>query len=64
MTKPTKWSMHPVKTQHPPSLINVFAVRSKDSQGPKVSSCRQQRLIRLGGFETLLGAHDILLGLS
>ena len=36
--------------RHLPNLIRVFAVRSKDSQGPKVSSCGQRRLlIRLGG---------------
>ena len=29
---------------HPPSLIRVFAVYSKDSQWPKASSCGQQRL--------------------
>ena len=40
MTKPTTWPLCPAKTQpgHPPSLIRVFAVPSKDSQGPKVSS--------------------------
>ena len=34
---------------HPPSLIRVFAVRSMGSEGPKLSSCSQRRLIRLGG---------------
>ena len=29
---------------HPPSLIRVFAVRSKGSYGPKVYSCEQRRL--------------------
>ena len=29
---------------HPPSLIRVFAVRSMDSWGPKISSCGQRRL--------------------
>ena len=29
---------------HPPSLIRVFAVRSKDSQGPKLSSRGQRKL--------------------
>ena len=29
---------------HPPSLIRVFAVRSKGSQGPNLSSCGQRRL--------------------
>ena len=29
---------------HPPSLISAFTVHSKDSQGPKVSSCGQRRL--------------------
>ena len=38
---------------HPPSLIRVFAVRSEDSQGPKVSSCR--RMPR----ESSLGSHAI-----
>ena len=28
---------------HPPSLIRVFVVHFKDSQGPKLSLCRQQR---------------------
>ena len=36
---------------HLPSLIRVFTVRSVGSQGPKVSSCRRQRLIRLGGYQ-------------
>ena len=53
---------------HPSSLIRVFAVRSIGSEGPKLSSCGQQRLIRLGGClswsESLLGAHAILLILS
>ena len=29
---------------HPPNLIRVFAVRSKDSQGPNGPSCEQRRL--------------------
>ena len=53
---------------HPPSLIRVFAVCSMSSWGPKVSSCRQQRLIRLGrcpGWsESWLSAQVILLVLS
>ena len=32
------------QSRHQPSLIRVFAVRSVGSWGPKVSSCRQQRL--------------------
>ena len=32
----------------PPSLISIFAVRSIGSKGPKLSSCGQRRLIRLG----------------
>ena len=35
---------------HPPSLIRVFALRSLDSLEPKVSSCGQWILIRLGGW--------------
>ena len=35
--------------EHPPSLIRVFAVRSMSSQGPKLSSCRQWRLINYAG---------------
>ena len=36
MTKPTKWHVHPAKTQsdqpgHPPSLIRVLAVHSMGS---------------------------------
>ena len=47
MTKPTKWSVRPAKTQislgiHP--VWSVFAVRCKDSQVPKASSCGQQML--------------------
>ena len=34
---------------NPPSLIRVFTVRSTRNHGSKVSSCGQQRLIRLGG---------------
>ena len=50
---------------HPPRVIRAFAVCSKDSQGSKVSSCGQWRLIKLGGCpgwsESSLGAHAILL---
>ena len=53
---------------HPPSLIRVFAVHSVGGWGPNVSSCEQQRLIRLGGCpgwsESSLGAKVILLALS
>ena len=53
---------------HPLSLIWVFAVRSMGSEGPKLSSCGQWRLIRLGkcpGWsESLLDAQVILLVLS
>ena len=45
---------------HPPSLIRVFAERSMVSWRPNVSSCRQRRVIRLGGCpgwsESSLGA--------
>ena len=62
---PTKDSGPP---GHPPSSIRVFAVRFMGSQGPKASSCRQQRLVRLSGCpdwsESLLGAQIILLVLS
>ena len=48
MTKPTKWSVRPAKTQIRLgmliSLIRVFAVRSVGSWEPNVSSCRQRRL--------------------
>ena len=50
MTKPTKWNVHPAKTHisiHP--VWSVFAVRSMGNLGPKLSSCRQKRLFRLGG---------------
>ena len=53
---------------HPPSLIRVFAVRSMGSKGPKLSSCGQRRLIRLGGCpgwsQSSLGTHAILMDLS
>ena len=38
-----------VQHGHPPSLIRVFAVRSKGSKGPNLSSRGQRKLIRLGG---------------
>ena len=53
---------------HLPSLIRIFAVCSMGSLGPKLSSCGQRRLIRLGACpglsESLLGAQVILLVLS
>ena len=53
---------------HSPSLIWVFAVREMGSYGPKLSSCGQRRLIRLGECpnwsESSLGAHAILYVLS
>ena len=53
---------------HLPSLIRVVTVHSMGSWRPKLSSCGQRRLIRLGGCpgwsESLLGAHTILLVLS
>ena len=69
MTKPTKWPVHPAKTQdqpgHPPSLIRVFAVRMKKPGVLGYSLRAQWRLIRLGecpGWsESLQGAHVILL---
>ena len=68
MTKPRNWHVRPAKTQHPPSLIRVFAVRLMGSLGPKLSSCGQRRLIRLGGCpdwsESSLGAHATLLVLT
>ena len=70
-TKPTKWHMRPAKTQPGAGIRavwSIFAVRPMESLGPKVSSCRQWRLIRLGkctGWsESSLGAHVILLVLS
>ena len=49
---------------HPPSLIRVFAVRSKGSKGPNLSSHGQRRLIRLFGCpdwsESSLGAHHLV----
>ena len=51
---------------HPPRLIRVFTLCSTGSQGPKVPSCRERRLIRLGGCpgwsESSLGAQGILVG--
>ena len=46
MTKPTKWHVcqHSDQPGHLPSLIRVFSVCSMGSWGPKLSSCRQQRL--------------------
>ena len=45
-----------------PNLIRVFALHSVGSSGPKLSSCGQRRLIRLGrcpGWsESSLGAHS------
>ena len=38
---PSEYSDQP---GHPPSLIRVFAVHSVGSEGPKLSSCGQQRL--------------------
>ena len=77
VTKPTKWHMHPVKTQISLGICpvwSVFAVCSMDNLGPKLSSCGQWRLwsdcglIRLGGCpgwsESSLGALVILLVLS
>ena len=46
-----KWPVHQAKTQISLGIRpvwSVFAVRSKDSQGPKASTCRQWRRIRLG----------------
>ena len=44
--KTNKITCAPNKAQpgHPRSLIRVFPVRSKGSQGPKLSSCGQRRL--------------------
>ena len=77
LTKPTKWlcaqqrlrSAWASAESEQSSLCALrIAKDPKDSQGPKVSSCRQRRLIRLGkcpGWsESLLGAHAILLVLS
>ena len=52
MAKPTKLSVCPAKTQISLGICpvwSVFTVRSMDSWGPYVSSCRQRRLIRLEG---------------
>ena len=59
--------VRPAKTQLcqgiRPVWSRVFAVRSMGGEGPKLSSCGQWRLIRLGGSpgwpESLLGAHTI-----
>ena len=71
MTKPTKWHVCTAKTQISLGIRpvwSVFAVRSMSSQGSKVSSCGQRRLIRLGGCpgwaKSSLGAQVILLVLS
>ena len=57
--KTNKMTVRPAKTQ-----IRVFAVRSMSSLRPKLYSCGQRRLIRLGGCpgwsESSLGAHAIL----
>ena len=47
----TKWLVHPGKSHismGTRQVWSVFAVLSKDRQGPKSSSCRQQRLIKQG----------------
>ena len=54
---------------HPPSLIRVFVLHSKDSRGPKASLNVQRRLWSdwvgcPGWSESSLGAHAILLVLS
>ena len=53
---------------HPPSLIRVFTVHSKGSQGPNASSCGQQRLwsdwADAQADQSLLGTQVILLVLS
>ena len=64
MTKPTKWPVCPVKTQISLVIRPVWSESSLCTQwvakDPNVSSCVQQRLIRLGGWpgwsEPLLGA--------
>ena len=63
--KTNKVSVCPAKTQISLGIRpvwSVFAVRSMGSQGPKLSSCAQRRLIRLGecpGWsESSLGAHS------
>ena len=47
---------------HPQSLIRVFAVCLMGSYGPKLPSCGQRRLVRLGGCqdwsESSLGSHS------
>ena len=50
MTKPKKMTVRPAKTQINLVIrtVWVFAVRSMGSQGPKLSSCGQRTLIRLG----------------
>ena len=42
VTKPKKWHVRPAKPPGP--VWSVFAVRSKDRQGPKLSSCGQRGL--------------------
>ena len=71
--KPTKWpvqqnDVQPVKTQFSLGICpvwSVFAVQSVGSYGPKVSTSKQRRLIRLGGCpswsESSLDAKFILL---
>ena len=67
MTKPTKWPVHPAKTQislstHP---VWVFVMHFISSQGPMPSSDGQLRLIRLGDaqadLKSLLSAQVISL---
>ena len=50
ITKPTKWYVRPAKTQiRPPSLIRVYAVRTKKAMVLSYPLSAQLRLIRLGG---------------
>ena len=71
MTKPTKWSVRPAKTQVSPGIRPVWSVFAVCMKKPWVLSCSlsaQRRLIRLGGYagwcESSLGAQIILLVLS
>ena len=51
---PSEDSDQPGHLLYPPSLIRVFAVRFMGSVWPKLSSCGQRRLIKLGAQVILL----------
>ena len=55
--KPTKWSVHPAKTQISLGIRpvwSIFTVYSVGGWGPKVSSCGQRRLDQTGQMPRLI----------